>query len=97
MVIVVVVIVIIIIVHDLLLIFECFLNLHTLYIFLNIEIDNLLKVLVSIRKNVANPDDLGSMMKSIGVPLPQDVIERALKNVALTGEYLMFLGILYLS
>nr|XP_023508059.1 EF-hand calcium-binding domain-containing protein 3 isoform X13 [Equus caballus] len=50
------------------------------------KIDNLLKVLVSIRKNVANPDDLGSMMKSIGVPLPQDVIERALKNVALTED-----------
>lgn len=69
MVIVVVVIVIIIIVYDLLLIFECFLNFYILYIFLNIEIDNFLKVLVFIRKNVVNFDDLGFMMKSIGVLL----------------------------
>lgn len=58
------------------------------YIF-NIEIEGPLKALASIRKNVANPDDLDSMMKNIGVPLPQDVIQSALKNVAITGEYLI--------
>ncbi|XP_050620834.1 uncharacterized protein LOC126939504 isoform X43 [Macaca thibetana thibetana] len=41
-----------------------------------------LKVLASIKKNVANPDDLDFMLKTVGVPLPQDVIQRALKNVA---------------
>ncbi|XP_017738320.1 PREDICTED: EF-hand calcium-binding domain-containing protein 13-like [Rhinopithecus bieti] len=41
-----------------------------------------LKVLASIKKNVANPDDLDFMLKNVGVPLPQDVIQRALKNVA---------------
>ncbi|XP_063562386.1 EF-hand calcium-binding domain-containing protein 13-like [Gorilla gorilla gorilla] len=41
-----------------------------------------LKVLASIQKNVANPDDLDFMLKNVGVPLPQGVIERALKNVA---------------
>ncbi|XP_043320332.1 EF-hand calcium-binding domain-containing protein 13 [Cervus canadensis] len=42
-----------------------------------------MKALASIRKNMANPDDLGSMMKNIGVPLPQDVIQSALKNVTI--------------
>ncbi|XP_077827176.1 EF-hand calcium-binding domain-containing protein 13-like [Macaca mulatta] len=41
-----------------------------------------LKVLASVKKNVANPDDLDFMLKTVGVPLPQDVIQRALKNVA---------------
>ncbi|XP_074244896.1 EF-hand calcium-binding domain-containing protein 13 isoform X3 [Saimiri boliviensis] len=45
-----------------------------------------LKVLASIKKNVANPDDLGFIMESVGVPLPQDVIERTLNNVALSED-----------
>ncbi|XP_020921961.1 EF-hand calcium-binding domain-containing protein 13-like [Sus scrofa] len=50
------------------------------------KIEGPLKALASIRKNVANPDDLDSMMKNIGVPLPQDVIQSALKNVAITED-----------
>ncbi|KAM9596227.1 EF-hand calcium-binding domain-containing protein 13 [Trichechus inunguis] len=45
------------------------------------EIEGPLKALASIRRNVTNPDDLGSIMKSIGVPVCQDVIQRTLKNV----------------
>ncbi|XP_037601900.1 EF-hand calcium-binding domain-containing protein 13 isoform X2 [Cebus imitator] len=45
-----------------------------------------LKVPASIKKNVANPDDLGLIMENVGVPLPQDVIQRTLNNVALSGE-----------
>ena len=53
--------------------------------------------MAAIRKNEVTPDDLDSMMKNIGVPLSQDAIQRSLKNVAITGEHLTFLGILYLS
>ncbi|XP_044900723.1 EF-hand calcium-binding domain-containing protein 3 isoform X38 [Felis catus] len=45
-----------------------------------------LKTLAAIRKNEVTPDDLDSMMKNIGVPLPQDAIQRSLKNVAITGS-----------
>ena len=48
-----------------------------------------MKALASIRKNMANPDDLGSMMKNMGVPLPQDVIQSALKNVTIMGKYVI--------
>ena len=48
-----------------------------------------MKALASIRKNMANPDDLGSMMKNIGVPLTQDVIQSALKNVTIMGKYVI--------
>ena len=58
-------------------------------IFLNIELEGPMKALASIRKNMANPDDLGSMMKNMGVPLPQDVIQSALKNVTIMGKYVI--------
>ncbi|XP_058558924.1 EF-hand calcium-binding domain-containing protein 13 isoform X5 [Neofelis nebulosa] len=45
-----------------------------------------LKTLAAIRKDEVTPDDLDSMMKNIGVPLPQDAIQRSLKNVAITGS-----------
>ncbi|GAB1296952.1 Predicted gene 11639 [Apodemus speciosus] len=41
-----------------------------------------LKTLASIRKNETNFDDLPSILKNIGVALPQDIIETALKNMA---------------
>ncbi|XP_027631790.1 EF-hand calcium-binding domain-containing protein 13-like [Tupaia chinensis] len=50
------------------------------------EIEGPLKALASIRKNVVNPDDIGSILKNMGVPLPQDVIQRTLKNVALRED-----------
>ncbi|XP_029782924.1 uncharacterized protein LOC115281646 [Suricata suricatta] len=48
--------------------------------------NDLLKALTAIRKNKVTPDDIGSMMKSIGVSLPQDMIQRSLENVAITGS-----------
>ncbi|XP_044245086.2 EF-hand calcium-binding domain-containing protein 13 [Ursus arctos] len=39
-----------------------------------------LKALAAIRKNVVTPDDLGSIMKNIGVPLPEDVLQRSLQT-----------------
>ncbi|XP_032285857.1 EF-hand calcium-binding domain-containing protein 13 [Phoca vitulina] len=45
-----------------------------------------LKALAAIRKNVVTPDDLGSIMKYIGVPLPEDVLQRSLQNVTLTED-----------
>uniref|UniRef100_A0A8C0AFF7 EF-hand domain-containing protein n=1 Tax=Bos mutus grunniens TaxID=30521 RepID=A0A8C0AFF7_BOSMU len=50
------------------------------------KLEGPMKALASIRKNMANPDDLGSMMKNIGVPLPQDVIQSALKNVTIMDD-----------
>ncbi|KAK2110927.1 hypothetical protein P7K49_010673, partial [Saguinus oedipus] len=50
------------------------------------ETEDSLKVLASIKKNVANPDDLGFIMENVGVPLPQDVIQRTLNNVAFSGD-----------
>ncbi|XP_039106567.1 uncharacterized protein LOC120244243 [Hyaena hyaena] len=47
---------------------------------------DLLKALTAIRKNEVTPDDIGSMMQNIGVPLPQDMIQRSLKNVAITED-----------
>ena len=57
-----------------------------MYIFLNIEEEGPLKALAAIRKNVVTPDDLGSILKNIGVPLPQDALQRSVQNVALMGE-----------
>lgn len=67
-----------------------FKKIFVLCFFFQIETEDSLKVLASIKKNVANPDDLDFMLKTVGVPLPQDVIQRALKNVAPRGEYLMY-------
>nr|XP_054111961.1 uncharacterized protein LOC103787347 isoform X13 [Callithrix jacchus] len=50
------------------------------------ETEDSLKVLASIKKNVANPDDLGFIMENVGVPLPQDMIQRTLNNVALSED-----------
>lgn len=50
-----------------------------------------LKTLASIRKNEINSGDLVSVLKNIGVELPKHIIEAALKNMSLSGEYLMFL------
>jgi len=65
-----------------------FLKTSNIVFFLNIELEGPMKALASIRKNMANPDDLGSMMKNIGVPLPQDVIQSALKNVTIMGKFM---------
>ncbi|XP_047563321.1 LOW QUALITY PROTEIN: EF-hand calcium-binding domain-containing protein 13 [Lutra lutra] len=45
-----------------------------------------LKTLAAIRKNMVTPEDLGSIMKNIGVPLPEDVLERLLQNMTLTED-----------
>uniref|UniRef100_M3XVG8 Uncharacterized protein n=1 Tax=Mustela putorius furo TaxID=9669 RepID=M3XVG8_MUSPF len=45
-----------------------------------------LKTLAAIRKNMVTPEELGSIMKNIGVPLPEDVIERLLQNMTLTED-----------
>lgn len=45
-----------------------------------------LKALAAIRKNVVTPDDLGSILKNIGVPLPQDALQRSVQNVALMED-----------
>ena len=50
-----------------------------------------MKTLASIRKNETNYDDLPFILNSMGVALPQDIIEAALKNMAHRGEDLMFL------
>lgn len=70
--------------------FECLKKFLYCVFFFQIETEDSLKVLASVKKNVANPDDLDFMLKTVGVPLPQDVIQRALKNVAPRGEYLMY-------
>lgn len=35
---------------------------------------------------MVTPEELSSIMKNIGVPLPEDVLERLLQNMTLTGE-----------
>lgn len=85
-----VVAVVITIIQNLLIIFECLKKFLYCVFFFQIETEDSLKVLASVKKNVANPDDLDFMLKTVGVPLPQDVIQRALKNVAPRGEYLMY-------
>lgn len=59
--------------------------------FPHVGIQAALKALASIRKNKINSGDLVSILKNIGVALPKRIIEAALKNMSLSGEYLMFL------
>ncbi|XP_048223217.1 EF-hand calcium-binding domain-containing protein 13 [Perognathus longimembris pacificus] len=47
---------------------------------------NLLKALASIRKNLAYPDDLFSILENMGVHLSQDVIQNTLKNTTLRKD-----------
>nr|XP_054367136.1 EF-hand calcium-binding domain-containing protein 13 [Mirounga angustirostris] len=51
-----------------------------------------LRALAAIRKNVVTPEDLGSIMKYIGVPLPEDVFQRSLQSVTLTEDEKVNLG-----
>nr|XP_045015509.1 EF-hand calcium-binding domain-containing protein 13 [Jaculus jaculus] len=45
-----------------------------------------LKVLSSIRKNVVNPGDFVSMMKKLGIPLTEELMERAMKDMAVRED-----------
>ncbi|XP_060058466.1 EF-hand calcium-binding domain-containing protein 13 [Erinaceus europaeus] len=66
---------------------DCLTNLLQTSHFIKVpELEGPMKTLTSIRKNLVNADDLPSLMKNVGAPLSQDVIQEALKNMPLLED-----------